>query len=211
MTRAFAACLAALATINGLRGAEEPPAARDAAQVKPLAVGDSVPPLRLKNAEGKEFDLNAALAERPTTLVFYRGGWCPFCTRHLQELGQIQSRLKAAGVQVFAISPDSPGNVAKSDAKLDVPYTLLSDADARATRAFGLGFTVDAATREKYRGFGIDLQQASGHDHNVLPVPAVYLVNTDGTVIYRHYDPDYRQRLSAQELMEAVQKNLSAN
>lgn len=71
----------------------------------------------------------------------------------------------------------------------------------RAARAFGIAYDVDEATREQLAGFGIDLEQASGRDHHVLPVPSVFLVDDGGTIQFVHADPNYRERIDPEVLM----------
>lgn len=75
-----------------------------------------------------------------------------------------------------------------------------------AARAFGLAFRVDAETYENLLGYGIDLEAASGEDHHLLPVPAVFLIGRDGTIDFRYYNPDYKERLSGDALLEAARK-----
>lgn len=175
-----------------------------AAAEKTLQAGDPVPAVELRTADGSAFDLTAAIAEKPAVLVFYRGGWCPYCTRHLSELQKIEPQLVAAGWQILAISPDRPEKLAEADAEHDYAYTLLSDSKMEAAKAFGLAFEVDAATREKYKGYGIDLEAASGETHHLLPVPAVFLADQDGVIRFAHSNPDYKVRLSNEAILDAV-------
>jgi peroxiredoxin len=118
----------------------------------------------------------------------------------------IRPDLKAMGYRVVAISPDRPAKLRETAGKLKLDYTLLSDAPADAVRAYGLGFTLDQETREKYKGYGISLEEASGYEHHILPVPAVYLIGTDGIVDFVHYDPNYKKRLSPDELLAEARK-----
>jgi hypothetical protein len=46
-----------------------------AENVCPIKVGSTLPALTLYNLEGKEFDLKTAVSQKPTILIFYRGGW----------------------------------------------------------------------------------------------------------------------------------------
>ncbi|MDA3960439.1 MAG: peroxiredoxin-like family protein [Planctomycetota bacterium] len=178
--------------------------AQASAPAGPLAVGDPLPALTLTDAGGTAVNLRAAVAEQPVVLIFYRGGWCPYCNTHLAELGAGHEQIAATGWQVIAISPDAPEQLAATNNKHHLPYRLLSDADASAIRAFGLAFTVDEATRDKYRGYNIDLEAASGHSHYQLPHPAVYLVDQSGTIRYAHHNQDYKQRLSLAQVLSAI-------
>ena len=57
-----------------------------AEETRPIAAGEAVPALKLETVDGETFDLNEAIAKKPTVLIFYRGGWCPFCNRHLADV-----------------------------------------------------------------------------------------------------------------------------
>lgn len=86
----------------------------------------------------------------------------------------------------------------------EMTWTLLSDASAAAAEAFGLAFRVDDATFERYQGFGIDLEAASGQSHHVLPVPAVYLVDEAGKIEFEYVNPDYRVRVPPAVVLAAA-------
>jgi peroxiredoxin len=219
-------CTAALALTAGCRpsesprddGAETKPAASvpdakpsapqapdDAGQVRPLKVGDRAPSVTLRRPDGEPAELAGLYREKPTVLVFYRGGWCPYCTAHLAQLAAAEPELLKLGYQVVAVSPDRPEELAKTLGKHKLSYTLLSDSDAAFALAFGLAFRVDDPTIEKYRGFGIDLEKASGMDHHLLPVPAVYIVDTAGVIRFAHWEADYKQRLAPEALRKRAE------
>lgn len=165
-----------------------------------LAVGSAAPrEVLLHRSDGSEVRLEQVLAEGPTLIVFYRGGWCPFCTRHLAGIGAILPELHAAGVSLVAIVPDQPSVLAQAPA--DDGVLRLSDANGSAMRAYGVAFHVDDATAATLAGFGIDLAAASGQQHRWLPVPSVFLIDSTGSVRFVHADPDYRRRLDPQVLL----------
>jgi len=174
-----------------------------------LSVGETIPDLVLRTATGQPFDLIEAVSNQPAVLVFYRGGWCPFCTLHLAKLQTIEPQLLTMGYQILAISPDLPEKLAEADGKHDYSYTLLSDSAMNAAKAFGLEFEVDVVTRGKYKDFGIDLEAASGETHHLLPVPAVFVVGTDGIVRFSHSNPDYKVRLEPEEILRAAQQAIA--
>lgn len=174
------------------------------AELKPLKIGEPVPAVALKTAEGKKFDLQAAAKEQPLIVIFYRGGWCPFCNRHLGALQGVEPQLRELGFRIIAISPDQPSELVKSAEEGHLSYTLLSDSRMAAAKAFGLAFTVDDATLEKYKDYNIDLEAASGESHHMLPVPSVFIVGTDGVIDFAHADPDYKKRLAPDVLLNAA-------
>src|SRR5258708_6687365 len=170
----------------------------------PLKVGDLIPDVTLRTEEDKEVSLRKLVSEQPTVLIFYRGGWCPFCNRHLQSLVGIEKDLADAGVQLTAISMDQPSKLRETPHRDKLGYTLLSDSDAAAAKAFGIAFRVDDATVEKYKGYGINLEAASGRSHHILPYPSVFIANTNGVIRFAHVNPDYKVRLEPAKILEAA-------
>ncbi|HDZ22147.1 hypothetical protein LCGC14_0302100 [marine sediment metagenome] len=188
----------------------QPSATTDARKVQPLGKGDQAPVAILRLPDGQEVDLATLYNQKPSVLIFYRGGWCPYCNTHLAQIATAEPELLAMGYQVLAISPDRPEELSKTLDKHHLTYQLLSDSDVVLARAFGLVFRVDDPTLEKYRGFGIDLEQASGRAHHLLPVPAVYIVDTQGIIQFAHWDPDYKKRLEPEALLKAARDTQSA-
>jgi len=178
--------------------------AASAEEVHPLGVGSRVPDAHLTTMQGESTTLGKVLGGKPTLLIFFRGGWCPYCTRHLAALGTVHDRLRALGFSVVAISPDSvDGNQgAVTEHKLD--YTLLSDSRMESITAFGLAFKLSPELLEKYKGYGINLQESPGIDDRILPVPAVYIIDAAGRVGFVHYDSDYRRRLDPDAVLAAA-------
>lgn len=178
----------------------------DPAKVAPVAAGTALPALALRTVDGKAYAIDPQSLDAPLVLVFYRGGWCPYCNRHIGALKSIDADLRALGYRLLFVSPDRPEVLYESLKEPDVTFTLLSDASMSAARALGIAFRVDDPTHEKYRSFGIDLDAASGYDHLQLPVPAVFVVRRDGRIAYVHANPDYTQRLSPEALLEAARR-----
>jgi peroxiredoxin len=170
----------------------------------PLKVGDPIPDVKLRTEDDKEVNLRKLVSEKPTVLIVYRGGWCPFCNRHLQSLAGIEDDLNKAGAQWVAISMDQPSKLKATPDREKLHYRLLSDSDAAAAKSFGIAFKVDYATVEKYRGYGINLDAASGNDHHILPHPAVFVADTSGKIRFAHVNPDYKARLEPKKILEAA-------
>lgn len=172
--------------------------------VTPLSVNNQAPEATLRRPDGEAVTMVSLYEERPSILIFYRGGWCPYCNTHLGQIAKVEPELVEMGYQILAISPDRPEALSETTAKGDYQYQLLSDSNMALSKAFGLAFRVDDQTVDKYRGFGIDLEEASGRSHRLLPVPAVYIVNTDGVIRFAHWNPDYKERLQAPDLIQAA-------
>ncbi len=194
--------LALGATLISVPAIAAPAATADA--VTPALIGTQLPTVNLRDVDGKPFDLQAAVAKAPTVLVFYRGGWCPYCNAQLAGLAKSADELKAMGYQIIGVSPDSPAELKKTIGKNKLDYTLVSDSKAQLIDAMGVGFTVDTETLEKYKGYGIDLEKSSGERHHILPVPAVYLMDTSGLIKFSYVNPNYKVRLESSVLMAAA-------
>ena len=169
-----------------------------------LKVGDSIPDVTLRTVEEKEVSLRKLVSDKPAVLVFYRGGWCPFCNRHLQSLSSIEEDLTKEGVQLIAISMDQPSKLRETMLKDTLDYTLLSDSDANAVKAFGISYNVDNATLEKLKGHNVDLDAAAGNRHHILPHPAVFVINRKGVIRFAHVNPDFKVRLEPAKVLEAA-------
>ena len=114
-----------------------PAATADA--VTPALIGTNVPALTLRDVDGKAFDLKAAVAKAPTVLVFYRGGWCPYCNAQLAGLAKSAAELKAMGYQIIGVSPDSPAELKKTIGKNQLDYTLVFRLQSATHRRDGTG------------------------------------------------------------------------
>ncbi|MXW73036.1 MAG: AhpC/TSA family protein [Gammaproteobacteria bacterium] len=180
--------------------------AASAEETQPLPAGVAAPSFTARNADGSDFVFDPSSLDRPAMLIFYRGGWCPYCNRHLAELRHVVPELEQRGMDVYFLSADSPANLASAlhgDAE-GLDYTLLSDARMGAAQAFGLAFRVSDDYYQQAKEYGLDLEEASGETHHALPVPAVYVIDAAGTIRFAHSEPDYTQRLGNDELRAAV-------
>ena len=169
-----------------------------------LTVGDIVEVSGLPDANGKTVTLSSLLKQGPVVLVFYRGGWCPYCNLHLAEMASAEEELLEMGFDVWFISIDQPSVLAEGQKYGDVSYTLLSDSLLEATRAFGIAFTLDEDTRLRYLRNDIDIEAASGQSHHVLPVPSTFIIGKDGIVSFQYTNVDYQVRLAPELLVAAA-------
>ncbi|RDV25672.1 AhpC/TSA family protein [Alteromonas aestuariivivens] len=182
--------------------------ADNAMEVKPLLNGMSIPPITVKMADGTPVSLQALVMQKPTIVLFYRGGWCPYCSRQLAGLKDIEADLVELGYQVLAISPQSVAMLQEQKLETEFAVNLLSDENLDAIAGFGIGFYLDEDTVAKYKGYGISLTQDS-NGRAVLPAPAIFFVDQKGVVQMSYVNPDYKVRPSA-DLVLAVAKALRA-
>lgn len=178
------------------------------AAIKPLMIGQPIPAGSLKTAEGKPFDLQSAAKKQPLAIIYYRGGWCPYCNVQLGQLQTIDPELQKLGYRIIAISADKPSKIKESLDAGEMTYTLLSDASMETAQAFGIAFEVDKPMIELLTSYKIDIEDASGEKHHLLPVPSVFLVGTDGIIDFSYSNPDYKTRLAPEVFLEAAKAAL---
>ena len=176
--------------------------------IKPLLNGMMAPTVALHDAKGQPVELNALLKQQDTVLVFYRGGWCPYCNLQLAALREIEPKLKALGYQLIAVTPDSPAAIQASlkDTKgAAISYSLLSDSQFAASSAFGVAYYLDEKTSMTYLNtYKLNLNKESSSGKVVLPVPAIYILNKDGLVQYSYQHINYKVRLQPELLLLAA-------
>lgn len=178
--------------------------ALSAEKVTPVLINSTIPDVTVKNIDGESLKLRNVVKDKPTIFVFYRGGWCPYCNKHLADLKTIEKDLKNEGYQVFAISADRSELLKQTLDKNELTYTLLSDAPMKAAQAFGIAFKMEDEAVERYKSYGIDIEKDSGYDHHLLPAPAVFLVDQQGTIKFSYVNPDYKQRIDGGILLAAA-------
>ncbi|WIO74624.1 redoxin domain-containing protein [Porticoccaceae bacterium LTM1] len=171
-----------------------------------LTKGTTIPAVSMTSVNGDQVDLSN-FSKTPTIAIFYRGGWCPYCNRHLSAIQGIKDELREMGYQIVAISPDKVDELKRTSEGQQLDYQLLSDSKGDAARAFGIAFDAAKEYKPKYgeRVVGM-LENASGETHHQLPVPSVFILK-NGKVEYSYSNPDYTVRLSADELLEAAKAN----
>lgn len=166
-----------------------------------LEVGVAAPDAQVETIEGTATTLSAVRGATPTMLIFYRGGWCPFCNFQVHELSEAYPRFRERGVQLVLVSVDRPEEGSRTSSAYSIPFPVLSDSDLDAHRAYDVLHVVDAETLARYDEMGLDLASASGRDHHTVAVPSVFVIGADGTLLFQHVDRDYRTRPSADQLL----------
>lgn len=172
-----------------------------------LNVGETVPSSIVKNLNSDNLDLKELTKNKLSLVIFYRGGWCPYCNLHLAEISKIENLLLKLGYEIYALSADSPNKIKEAKEKHKYSYTLLSDSEMEAAKAFGLAFKVDDETVKLYKNkYQIDLEASSGKTHHMLPVPAAYLIDKGNVVRFVYYNPDYKVRVKSSELLDKAKE-----
>jgi peroxiredoxin len=169
-----------------------------------VQVGAQAPDLILPDALNQPLRLSTLWQRGPLVLIFYRGGWCPYCNLELRAWQQQLPALQRMGAQLVAVSPQTPDNSLSTAEKNELSFTVLSDSDLQAATAFGVAFEMPAALIELYSRVGNDLPVLNGNGRWVLPLPATYVINHVGRIVYAHIEADYRERAEPQDVLAAV-------
>ncbi len=172
--------------------------AEKAEDICPLLVGEQVPKMKMKTSDVRWVETEIQFMKKRTVLLFYRGGWCPYCNAHLAAVGDMEKQILDMGFQIVAIAPDSPEELTKSRYKNKINYTLLSDEHGEYIKAMGLAFKAAERHKVKIRKY------SDGKNPGILPVPALFVLDQDGVILFEHIDPQYKQRISTNMLMNVL-------
>ncbi|MBP0029064.1 peroxiredoxin-like family protein [Roseofilum sp. Guam] len=169
-----------------------------------LKVGDTIPDFTLPNATGQPVSIKKLLTKGPVAIAFYRGGWCPYCNLELQALQNALASIEETGATLVAISPETPDNSLTTQEKNELAFPVLSDVDNQVARQFGLVFKLPASLLPIYQSFGIDVAAHNGNDHFELPIPATYVIQPNGEIVYAFTDVDYTKRAEPSVIVDAL-------
>lgn len=166
-----------------------------------LPVGAKAPEFELPDHNGKLVASSDLLGKGRLVLCFIRGRWCPFCVGQMEAMNQIAPQLQAAGAYLVAISPQTvkQSNFMHDQHKLRFP--LLSDAANRVARQFQLVYRVSPDQEALYRRTFVNLPNTNGDDSWELPIPATYILDRDGTVLFASASEDYTERPEPLDLL----------
>lgn len=170
-----------------------------------LKVGDKAPNFQLKDVNDSVYDLYEALKSGPVVMNFYRGNWCPYCTRYLASLNDSVSQIIDLGASYIAISPENPSEIKKSAEGLNSHIKILNDSKAIAMKAYDVDFYVTDNYKERVeRKIKKPAEEFYDQEDLIFPVPATYIINKEGIIIYKFFDPHYSQRASVLSILNAL-------
>lgn len=173
---------------------------------KGLKPGDVMPDFALKNAVGKKVYSDLLLKNGPLVINFYRGGWCPYCNLELKALQRILPDIRKLKGDLVAISPESPDNSLSTAQKYNLEMEVLTDTDNKVARKFGIVYELPGYLKDVYKGFGLDLSEHNQTDKFELPIPATYVVDSNGRIVYAFANEDFTIRADPGEVINALEK-----
>jgi peroxiredoxin len=165
-----------------------------------LQVGEQAPDFIAYDAEGVEYNSMDLLKEKNIVLLFYRGDWCPVCTRYLSNLQDSLQYVYEKNAVVLAVSPDKPEKLESMKNKSGAEFILLQDKDYIIMKSFDVAFNPDKKSKTMYN----ERLKAELEAENLLPVPATFIIDQSGKIVYKHYNPDYKVRATVKEIIDSL-------
>jgi peroxiredoxin len=169
-----------------------------------LSSGAKAPSFELKDHNGKAVSSVELLKTGRLVICFFRGRWCPFCVGQLEALNRVLPQIRDAGASLVAISPQTAQQSFFMADQHRLGFPLLSDAGNCVARQFGLMYRVPEPQQAIYRRAFINLPFTNGDESWELPIPAVYAVDRDGTILFAAVNPDYKERPEPEGILELL-------
>jgi peroxiredoxin len=173
-----------------------------------LPPGAKAPAFELQDHDFKLVRSTDLLAERKLVLCFIRGRWCPFCVGQMEAMNLILPQIEQAGASLLAISPQTVKQSYFMHDQHKLRFPLLSDAGNEVARQFGLTYRVPAMQQAVYRRAFVNLPFTNGDDSWDLPIPATYILDHNGTILYASANEDYTQRPEPAEIVSALRGSI---
>lgn len=167
--------------------------------------GDAMPDFVLPDEKGRLVSLERLLKKGPVAVVFHRGHWCPYCRINTRALAETQDHVAAVGGQIAAIMPDRQHYTHELQEGSGATFPILTDFENGYAMSLNLAFWVGDEMQRMMCEAGWDVAPSQGSDTWLLPIPATFVVGTDGLVKARFVDPDYRKRMAIEDLLAAFE------
>jgi peroxiredoxin len=172
-----------------------------------LPVGSTVPEFQLQDHNGKNVSSLDLPANRWLVLCFIRGRWCPFCVAQMEAMNLIVPEIEQAGATLATISPQTVQQSFFMHDQHKLRFPLLSDAGNQVARQFRLSYRVPDDQKAIYQRAFVNLPFVNGEDSWELPVPAIYVIDGDGTVLYASANEDYTERPEPKDIIHFLRSS----
>ncbi|HAA10148.1 MAG TPA: alkyl hydroperoxide reductase [Cytophagales bacterium] len=173
--------------------------------VQGIEEGETAPDFTLPDEKGNSVNLATLLKNGPVVISFQRGDWCQYCSLELQALQKHHQDLVATGGQLVCIHPQTEVQGEGLAAKYNLSFPMLADQDQSVMTAYNVRFEILPSVKELYTAFNLDLEALNANGRWNLPVPATFIINTDGTVVKRHFDHNFMERMEPTEIIKVLQ------
>jgi peroxiredoxin len=170
-----------------------------------LKVGARSPSFELPDHNGKIVSSSDLLGKGRLVLMFIRGRWCPFCVGQMEATSSIASQIAAAGASLVAVSPQTVKQAFFMHDQHKLAFALLVDAHNHLARQFGLVYRVPDEQQALYSRTFVNLPFANGDSSWELPIPATYVIDRDGSILFASASEDYTERPEPSEILSVVE------
>lgn len=160
-------------------------------------IGDKIEDTILLNNLGDEVSIMDILGKQPAIISFYRGTWCPYCNLELSTYNELLKDKNK--IKMVAISPERPESSINVE---NLNFEVLSDIDNKFAKKLNLTFDITETIENIYDGFGINLEKSQGKKSRILPIPATYIVDSSGIIVYAYIDADYTKRAEPKDVID---------
>lgn len=166
-----------------------------------IKVGEKFPDFSMPDATNTLVHLKDLLKHGKVIIAFFRGSWCPYCNLELKALQNSLNQITERKATLLAVTPQAPDYNKKLKSSHQLGFKLLTDKDNVLAKQLGISFELHDYIIPAYDSLGIKLSDYNGNERNELPVPAVFVVDTNHTIVYKFVDPNYMNRIDIQELI----------
>ena len=172
-------------------------------KISTLSIGDAAPLFEGKDQNDKLVSLSESLEKSESAvLIFYRGAWCPYCKKHMAELQENLQEILDKGSSVIVVTPEKSESIEKMISKTEATFSIIHDEDYKIMDAYDLSFKIDKETVPRFRKLTLNAtRKANKNEDDILPIPATYVIGKDGKIKFLHFDEDYRNRSSMEDIM----------
>jgi len=167
--------------------------------------GEPMPPFVLPDEAGHLVSLEGLLREGPVAITFHRGHWCPWCRISGRAFAELPRKIARPGAQLVAVMPERQQFAAEFKADAGSRFPVLTDIDNGYALMLSLAIWIGPDLERLLSSFGRSLPDYQGNESWMLPIPATFVVGTDGRVAARFIDPDFRRRVSVEELIRVLE------
>ncbi|NIF03818.1 redoxin domain-containing protein [Chryseobacterium sp. Tr-659] len=170
-------------------------------QVKGKMIGDKIDNFTAKDHLGNTF--SSSKENQKLIIVFIRGQWCPYCNKYIETLQNLAPELKSKNARLVIISPEKPEFIEKTISKTKTDYTVLYDEGYKIAEAFDVLYTPNSETLGFYTSrLKDDFTKSRSDNSGRLPVSATFILNENKEITWRHFDPDYKNRASIEDILK---------
>ncbi|WP_281699292.1 peroxiredoxin-like family protein [Cetobacterium somerae] len=160
-------------------------------------IGDKIEDTILLNNLGDKVSIMDVLGKQPAIISFYRGTWCPYCNLELSTYNELLKDKNK--IKMIAISPERPESSINVE---NLNFEVLSDIDNKFAKKLNLTFDITETIEDIYDGFGINLEKSQGKKSRILPIPATYIIDSSGVIVYAYIDADYTKRAEPKDVID---------